>query len=261
MIWRKTRFPASEAAQFEADGLRWLGAVPDGVRVATVHDVAPGVLELEEIRSGPAPRQAAAAFGGALARTHAAGAQYYGQTPGSTGGYMGQAALPPAPRAGDEPMGWSTFYAEHRVLPFLRRAVDQGEFSRADAAVVEGVAARLSDGELDHPQPALVGEGPARLHGDLWSGNVLWDARAGGEAVLIDPTAHGGHAETDLAMLALFGQQHLETILAGYQEISPLAQGWSERIELHQVNPLLVHTVLFGGSYAGAAVAAARRYV
>lgn len=261
MTWRKTRFPAPEAAQFEADGLRWLAAVPDGVRVAEVHDVAPGLLELAEIRSGPAPREAAAAFGANLARTHAAGAEYYGQTPGSTGGYMGQAALPPAPSASDEPMGWGTFYAEHRVLPFLRRAVDQGHFDGADTAVVEHLAARLSDGELNHPQPALVGDGPARLHGDLWSGNVLWDAAADGEAVLIDPTAHGGHAETDLAMLALFGQQQLETILAGYQEFSPLAQGWSERVELHQVNPLLVHTVLFGGSYAGAAVAAARRYL
>ena len=42
---------------------------------------------------------------------------------------------------------------------------------------------------------------PARIHGDLWSGNVMWTADSGqSEAVLIDPAAHGGHREEDLAI-------------------------------------------------------------
>jgi fructosamine-3-kinase len=100
----------------------------------------------------------------------------------------------------------------------------------------------------------------ARIHGDLWSGNVLWDARAGGEAVLIDPAAHGGHAETDLAMLALFRQRHLGEVVAGYEEVSPPADGWRERVGLHQLHPLLVHAVLFGSGYGRDAVRAAARY-
>jgi fructosamine-3-kinase len=98
-------------------------------------------------------------------------------------------------------------------------------------------------------------DAPARLHGDLWNGNVLW-SRTG--AVLIDPAAHGGHPETDLAMLALFGLPHLDTVLGAYAEAAGTAAGWRGRVALHQLHPLLVHTVLFGGSYAAQTARAAR---
>ncbi|MBZ2198711.1 fructosamine kinase family protein [Occultella gossypii] len=271
MTWRKTRFPHPDAALAEADGLRWLAQVPDGARVARVHDVGPGVLELESIRSGTTTAAAARAFGAALARTHAARADFFGQVPGSTGGFMAQAPMPGPSAPNHAPLTaltWGEFYATARVLPFLRTAVGQGSITPDGAATVEAVAARLVAGDLEHDQPAGVRErtaqgrpAVARLHGDLWNGNVLWDADAGGEAVLIDATAHGGHAETDLAMLDLFGQPHLREILEGYQEVSPLADGWPDRIALHQLNPLLVHTVLFGSSYADAAVGAAAAYV
>ena len=99
-------------------------------------------------------------------------------------------------------------------------------------------------------------EPPARLHGDLWNGNVLWGAE--GRAWLIDPAAHGGHRETDLAMLALFGAPFLDRILAGYAEVAPLAVGWRDRVPLHQLHPLLVHACLFGAGYAGPVADAAR---
>ena len=97
---------------------------------------------------------------------------------------------------------------------------------------------------------AAPAEPPARLHGDLWSGNVLW---APDGAWLIDPAAHGGHRETDLAMLALFGCPHLDRVLAAYDEAAPLADGWRDRVPLHQLFPLLVHVVLFGRGYAAQA--------
>jgi fructosamine-3-kinase len=93
------------------------------------------------------------------------------------------------------------------------------------------------------------------VHGDLWAGNVLW---SGGRGWLIDPAAHGGHRETDLAMLALFGAPYLDAILRAYQAASPLADGWRDRVPLHQLHPLLVHVCLFGASYAGQLRAAAR---
>jgi len=253
--FRKTDFPHPDAALFEAAGLGWLSEADGGVRGAQVRHVEPGLLELERIETVRPEAETARTFGAALARTHAAGAPRYGYVPGSTPLFMGRLALP-APEPA--PTSWGAFYGAERVLPYLRRAVEQGRIGGAGQATIEAVVARLLDGELDHAQPELVGEGVARLHGDLWNGNVLWSRT--GEAVLIDPTAHGGHAETDLAMLALFGVPHLAEIVAGYHDVSPLAPGWRERVDLHQLNPLLVHTVLFGGSYADAAIAAARAY-
>lgn len=113
------------------------------------------------------------------------------------------------------------------------------------------MADRLAGGEFDDDDP------PARLHGDLWAGNVLWTAKG---ATLIDPAAHGGHRETDLAMLALFGAPHLERIIAAYREAHPLADGWPTRVALHQLHPVMLHAVLFGGGYAAQALTIARRY-
>jgi fructosamine-3-kinase len=114
--------------------------------------------------------------------------------------------------------------------------------------VVESVAGRV--GEL-----AGQTEPPARIHGDCWPGNVLWSA---GRGWLIDPAAHGGHRETDLAMLALFGAPYLDQIIAAYDEVAPLASGWRARVPLHQLHPLLVHVCLFGAAYRQSALAAAR---
>ena len=77
-------------------------------------------------------------------------------------------------------------------------------------------------------------------------------------AVLIDPAAHGGHRETDLAMLALFGCPHLERVYDGYQDVHPLRAGWRDRIALHQLYPLLAHVALFGGGYVAQTVRAGR---
>jgi fructosamine-3-kinase len=86
---------------------------------------------------------------------------------------------------------------------------------------------------------------------------VLWGAD--GHGWLIDPAAHGGHRETDLATLALFGgAPYLDRILAAYAEVYPLMPGWRERFPLHQLHLLLVHTALFGGVYRTAVMAAIR---
>ncbi|WP_418608034.1 fructosamine kinase family protein [Georgenia sp. SUBG003] len=128
---------------------------------------------------------------------------------------------------------------------------------RRRARTVRRCAERVAAGGYDAPQPALVA-GVARLHGDLWSGNVLWAPGTG--ATLIDPAAHGGHAECDLAQLAVFGAPHLDRILAAYDEVSPLADGWRDRVELHQLHILIVHAALFGGTYGRRTVSVAARY-
>jgi fructosamine-3-kinase len=189
---------------------------------------------------------AARAFGAALAVTHAAGAAAFGAPPDGWDGplFIGRRPLPVAHET-----HWGRFYARDRVRPYLDIAVAAGNLTVRQREVVDTALARVAAGDFDDREP------PARLHGDLWTGNVLWSPDG---AVLIDPAAHGGHRETDLAMLALFGAQFLDDILAGYDAARPLRAGWRERIPLHQLHPLAVHAAGHGPSYGAALAEAAR---
>jgi fructosamine-3-kinase len=239
------RGDAPGAVRAEAAGLRWL-ADAAAVRVPAVHGHDGQWLVTDRVPPGRPSARAALRFGRGLAALHAAGAPAFGAPPpgGPEDAYIGLAPMRNVP--GSE---WPIWYAEHRVLPYLRRAVDDGTLRHSEAVVVERVCEQL---------PGLAGpaEPPARLHGDLWNGNVLWGADE--DVWLIDPAAHGGHRETDLAMLHLFGCPHLDRVLDGYQETAPLSPGWRGRIVLHQLFPLLVHAALFGRGYAEQAMTAAR---
>ncbi|NAZ87080.1 phosphotransferase [Kineococcus sp. T90] len=240
--------PAALAA--EAAGLAWL-AEAGGAAVCRVRRLHGEEMVLDLVPEVPATAAAAEAFGRALAATHAAGADRFGAPPPGVAGDAWIASLP-LPMSTD-PGPWGAFYARRRLQPYLRAARERGAVDAAGAALVERVCARLADGD-----EALVAgaERPARVHGDLWSGNVLWSPHG---AVLIDCAAHGGHPETDLAMLALFGLPHLERVLAAHAEAAGTADGWRERVPLHQLHPLLVHAALFGGGYGAQAVRAAQR--
>jgi len=230
----------SDAFAAEAEGLRWLGEA-GAVPVPEVLAVTRSALVISMIQPGQASASAAFGFGAALARMHAAGADGFGAP---WRGFIASLPLDNSPG----PPDWPQWYAERRLLPYLRRAVDLGALRTGDAQLVETVIDRI--GALaGPPEPA------SRIHGDCWAGNVLW---SGGRAWLIDPAAHGGHRETDLAMLALFGAPSLDRILAGYNDTVPLAAGWRARVPLHQLHPLLVHACLFGASYAGQVRAAAQ---
>ena len=224
----------------EANGLRWLAESGDDAPVPEVIAADDTTLVLPWIETARPGPEAAERFGRELAAVHRAGADAYGAP---WPGYI--AELPLDNTAGTD---WPRWYAERRVLPYLRLAVDRGALSSGDAAEIERAAARAVD-RAGPPEP------PARIHGDLWSGNVLWTSD---RAWLVDPAAHGGHRETDLAMLALFGAPHLDRVIAAYDETAPLADGWPDRVPLHQLHPLLVHAALFGASYRDQALTAAR---
>ena len=233
--------PAGGPAGFEAEarGLRWLGEA-GAVPVPEVVGWDEAALVISWLPAQAPGRQAAERFGRDLARMHAAGPQAYGAPwPGVIAG------LPLGNDPGDS---WPEWYAAERLLPFARRARDAGSLTSADVRLIEAVAARIAD-------LAGAAEAPSRIHGDCWSGNVMW---SGGRGWLIDPAAHGGHRETDLAMLALFGAPFLARIIACYEEVTPLAAGWPHRVPLHQLHPLLVHVCLFGEAYRTAALDAAR---
>ncbi|WP_410586644.1 fructosamine kinase family protein [Amycolatopsis sp. lyj-23] len=241
VVVKRGHAPGATAA--EAAGLRWLAAAGT-VPVPAVHSHDGDRLVIDRVPAGRPTAAAAERFGRGLAGLHSAGAPAFGAPPpdGPAQAWIGRAPMANVPAA-----DWASWYAADRVLPYVRTAVDAGTFSPAEAAVFERACARI-------PPSA---EPPARLHGDLWNGNVLWD---GHDVWLIDPAAHGGHRETDLAMLHLFGCPHLDRVLAAYDEATPLADGRRDRIGLHQLFPLLVHTVLFGRSYAARALVAARSF-
>jgi len=243
----KTRASApSGFFEAEAAGLRWL-ADGDGARVATVLRVEPGRIELERIAESPPRADHALAFGAALARTHRSGAAAFGAAPGNWSGplYIGKRPLPSTPTA-----SWGEFYAHQRVMPYLATAVDAGNLTAPGARIVEQACALIATGVFDGDEP------PSRLHGDLWNGNVLWSDQG---VVLIDPAAHGGHRETDLAMLALFGCPYLAHIIEGYTAQYPLRDGWEARCSLHQLHPLAVHAAGHGPNYGAALVHAAEK--
>jgi fructosamine-3-kinase len=230
---------AAAALTAEANGLVWL-AQASAVPLPEVISIRKGLLAVLWLTAAGPDRAAAERFGRELAWLHAAGAGSFGAP---WPGFIAELPLP-----NEAASDWPGWYARNRLLPYCRQARDASVLSSADVALIESLADRIS---------ALAGpaEPPSRIHGDCWSGNVLWTSAG---AALIDPAAHGGHRETDLAMLALFGAPYLDRILAAYGEAVPLADGWRSRIPLHQLHPLLVHVCLFGGGYRDATIAAAR---
>jgi fructosamine-3-kinase len=230
----------------EAAGLAWL-AQPGALRTPRVLDLDDGYLALEWIEPGRLDAAGAEELGRGLAATHAAGAPAFGDAQASAGRTAGFGSL----RLSNDPTpDWPTFYAERRLRPLAALARERGALSQAGTQAVERVCERLAD-LAGPPEP------PARLHGDLWSGNVM--AGPDGRPWLIDPAAYGGHREVDLAMLRLFGAPG-ERVFAAYEELAPLADGWRDRIELFQLLPLLVHALLFGGSYSASAERVALHY-
>jgi fructosamine-3-kinase len=241
----KTRRDAARSEYAaEAAGLLWLAA-PGALRTPRVLELDERYLALEWIGPGHLDAAGIEELGRGLAATHAAGAPDFGDSGGRGLSRFGSLQLP-----NDPTPDWPTFYAERRLRPLARIARERGTLSAAGIGALERVCARLT-GLVGPPEP------PARLHGDLWSGNVMADTD--GRPWLIDPAAHGGHREVDLAMLRLFGAPS-ERVFAAYEEVAPLSDGWEERVELYQLLPLLVHALLFGGSYRSAAERVAFAY-
>ncbi|MFT3854020.1 MAG: fructosamine kinase family protein [Ilumatobacteraceae bacterium] len=238
-VFAKTH-PSAPAGFFttEATGLTWLraaGAVPVPDVLAVADEPVPMlVLEWIDVGGGRRADASEAVFGRALAALHDAGAPSFGREDQRT---TGSRALPNEPQP-----TWAEFYAVDRLLPLARLARDGRALSPAAIAALERLAGSLE--RFDDGAP------PARLHGDLWAGNRL--IARDGTSWLIDPAAHGGHREFDLAMMRLFGGFG-PSCFAAYAEVHPLGAGWADRVELHQIAPLVVHAIKFGGGYVAAA--------
>ncbi|RSX56058.1 fructosamine kinase [Bifidobacterium dolichotidis] len=247
--YRKSRLYSPKGFfECEGKGLQWLAQAEaqGGPRVVKVLNWGDDFLNIERIMTCSPTRDAAYRFGAALAHMHDAGAEYFGSAPEGYDGtcYFGP-LQDPVPMATGEWTDPATYYAEGRLLPMVELGISRGELNESDLALTHEVIDAL---------PELLGKAasdkPARVHGDLWSGNVLFTDDSGQvEAVLIDPAAHGGHREEDLSMLNLFGMAYLDQIFEGYESVHKLKAGFESRITLWQLYPIAGHCVFFGGGY------------
>lgn len=225
--------PPPEFFETEATGLTWLRE-SGAIDVPDVLAVGDGMLVLEWIAEGRPVETTESDLGRRLAQLHRSGADCFGRSDRRT---TGSRRLP-----NDPCRTWVEFYASQRLLPLARLAADSASLPPSVVRHLEHVAGRLD--ALEVPV-----EPPARLHGDLWAGNRLVDDS--GRNWLIDPATHGGHREFDLAMMRLFGGFGQDCFDA-YEREYPLHDGWQARIPLHQLGPLVVHAIKFGGGYVSA---------
>lgn len=240
-VFVKEHHDAGTMFEVESFGLRWL-AEASALRTPQVLHACERALILEFIQAGPRAPSFDEDFGRGLARLHAHAPAGFG--------LQRRGVIASVPQDNTAEPDWATFYGARRLAPMLGLCVRRG---RLAAEVLGGLDAllRVLPDRLGPPEP------PARLHGDLWSGNVVVDER--GAPVLVDPAVYGGHREVDLAMMRLFGGFPSATF-AAYQELRPLAAGHEDRVELLQLYPVLVHVALFGGHYGDTARRIIRRY-
>lgn len=231
----------------EARGLTWLAEadampVPEVIAVNDAGATA-SFLVLELLPPVGRSPDYDRALGRGLAALHRFGADAFGLDHDNF--------IADLPQVNDPLDSWPAFYAERRLGAQLQLAVDRGRAPASWSSSFDLLFGRLGEVCGD-------AEPPARLHGDLWSGNLHTDRNGG--PCLIDPAVYGGHREIDLAMLSLFGSPSADFFDA-YDEAYPLGHGWRDRVPLYQLYPLLVHVNLFGGSYVASVERALSRYL
>ena len=235
---------APGAAAAEAAYLRWLREGSATVVEVLDLDEEANTLTIERVDSAHPTKDAARQAGRELAAIHAMGAAAFGAP---ADGWDGPNFIGTREQSCVPTTRWAPFYAEQRVLPFAENAVRAGNLDREGLETVQRACEALVREDEDAPL--------ARIHGDLWTGNLLFSP---GGPRFIDPAAHGGHPLTDIAMLDLFGAPHLDAIIDGYLDAGgDLGRDWQRRIAVHQLHPLAVHAWTHGPSYGSALVRAA----
>jgi fructosamine-3-kinase len=246
VVFIKTnRNAPAEMFPSEALGLAWL-ALAGVLRVPRVLAVSQAgqapFLALEYLEPAARARGFDELLGRGLAALHRFGAPSFGL---GHDNFIGR-----LPQSNTAARDWPSFYRDQRLVPQVERAARANLLGSEQRSAFERLYERLPD---------LVGdsEPPARLHGDLWGGNLHVDDV--GAPCLIDPAVYGGHREMDLAMMRLFGG-FAERVFATYDEAYPLSAGHEQRVDLYQLYPLLVHVNLFGAGYVSSVMRALRRY-
>lgn len=220
----------------EAAGLQLLQEVDSGITIPEVISFSkptekhPGFLLMEFIEGASGSSEDSHQFGQELARLHNYRSDSFGL---SSDNYIGS-----LPQSNTSHPDWISFFVEERINPQLKMAMDSGKIGNSIIKKWQNLSSRL-DSIFPPAKPSL-------LHGDLWSGNYLFSKN--GKAVLIDPAVYYGHPEMDLAFSKMFGGFSAQ-FYEGYQSVNRLEGNFSERVDIYNLYPLLVHVNLFGGHY------------
>lgn len=220
----------------EEKGLELLKSADTDLRVPEVFatgetENGTGFLLQEFIQEGRANPNSAEEFGQSLADLHQHHEERYGLDHDN---YIGR-----LPQSNTWHENWIDFFIEERMQPQLQMATDAGKLGSDTAAHFESMYKQLPDIFPDEP--------PSMLHGDLWGGNYFFNEE--GIATIYDPAVYYGHREIELAFTHLFGG-FSSSFYSAYNEAYPVESGFPERKDIYNLYPLLVHTNLFGGSYA-----------
>ncbi len=143
---------------------------------------------------------------------------------------------------------WPTFFREQRIEPQLKLASGNHHLHTSLFSGIENIYKRVEQ---------FPKEKPSLLHGDLWSGNMLFDVA--GSPYLVDPAVYNGYREVDIAMTKLFGGFAPE-FYDSYQSAFPMEPGYSERLDILNLYPLFIHLNLFGSSYLSSIQSTIKRY-
>jgi fructosamine-3-kinase len=225
-------------AEFPSPRGRWVRGEGE-IRIPHVFLFSTNFILLEYIEAGARKNNFWETLGEQLARLHIRASPRFGFEHNN---YIGS-----TPQVNTWEEDGYKFFGEHRLLY-------QGELAKKNH-LISNLQSLIS---ILKKLPSLLPPQPASLiHGDLWSGNIHTDE--GGNPVLIDPAAHYGWAEAELAMMNLFGSTP-DPFFHAYESVRPLQKGYKERFDLYNLYHLLNHANLFGGSYVSSVNAIIHRY-
>lgn len=187
-------------------------------------------LLLEWVESGPTTVASWETFGKKLSQLHGQKAKTFGFYENNFIGSL--------PQNNNEHDSWTEFFILCRMEPLVKQAFDLERLTATHVKTFEVLYGRLD--EIFPPsQPSL-------LHGDLWSGNFLFNTQS--HPSLIDPAVYYGHPEMELAFTKMFGGFH-ESFYSTYRANSSLESGFASRTPIYNLYPTLVHLILFGHGY------------
>jgi protein-ribulosamine 3-kinase len=238
----------NDAAKFpnmfitESNGLKALSKSQFRIPEVVKCGIADGkqYLLLEWVDSGRPASDFWETFGTSLANLHLLEQSSFGWVENN---YIGSLV-----QHNDRCEDWATFFSEQRIMPLVKFLRDANHYSTAEVTVAERFCRKAGN--------LFPVEEPCLLHGDLWSGNFVTDTK--NMPVLIDPSVYSGHREIDIGMTKLFGGFD-DIFYEAYHDTFPLEKGWQHRLPFSQFYPLLVHAVLFGGSYVSQTLSILKR--